>query len=169
MRRFRGADLSSLGSALTKRPIPPDALARLLDQAGRTMHSRGFHKGLFPAQWTALRYFATAAPGARTASALARFQGLAVGPVTRTVRTLMAKGYLENFAGQGRGRARRVDLTPAGAALLAEDPLRPVAAAMDELRDEERLALATALELVLQRLGQGSPGQGLGEDPAGAA
>ncbi|MBM6583132.1 MarR family transcriptional regulator [Microvirga sp. BT689] len=133
------------------------ALARLLDQTSRALHSLGFAADLFPAQWTALRYFASAEPAQRTASALARFQGIAVGPVTRTVRTLMAKGYVTNVEGRARGRTRQVELTEAGRALLAEDPLHLITRAIDELDGEQRLALASALEHIVHRLqaGQG--------------
>lgn len=135
-----------------RRLIPAAALARLLDQTSRALHSLGFAADLFPAQWTALRYFASAEPAQRTASALARFQGLAVGPVTRTVRTLMAKGYVANVEGRGRGRARQVELTEAGRALLADDPLNLLSGVIEELDGPQRLALASALEQILRRL-----------------
>ena len=41
-----------------------------------------------------MRYFASADPTQRTSMALARFQGLAFGPVSRTVRTLIASDHL---------------------------------------------------------------------------
>ena len=116
------------------------------------MHSLGFASGLFPAQWTALRYFARAAPQQRTASALARFQGLAVGPVTRTVRTLVAKGLVKNVAISGRGAAKQLDLTASGETLLTHDPLGLVVGSMEKLPDTEREALAGALESVLSDL-----------------
>ena len=116
------------------------------------MHSLGFASGLFPAQWTALRYFARAEPRYRTASALARFQGLAVGPVTRTVRTLVAKGLVENVAISGRGAAKQLDLTPGGEGLLTQDPLGLVVGSMEKLQETERSALAAALVSVLSDL-----------------
>src|SRR3954453_8312698 len=72
--------------AKSKTVVPEDptavsALIELLELAGRSMHSIGYADGLYPAQWTALRYFSKASDGARTASALARFQGFANGPV----------------------------------------------------------------------------------------
>jgi len=132
--------------------IPAAALARLLDQTSRALHSLGFAADLFPAQWAALRYFAWAEPAQRTASALARFQGLAVGPVTRTVRTLMAKGYVANVEGRGRGRARQVELTSAGRALLSRDPFNRLREAIEELDGPQRVALASALESILRSL-----------------
>ncbi|QRM33122.1 MarR family winged helix-turn-helix transcriptional regulator [Microvirga sp. VF16] len=135
-----------------RRLIPAPALARLLDQTSRALHSLGYAADLFPAQWAALRYFAWAEPAHRTASALARFQGLAVGPVTRTVRTLMAKGYVANVEGRVRGRSRRVELTEAGRALLAEDPFNLISKIIEELNGEQRLALASALEHILRRV-----------------
>ena len=76
-------------------PASVSALLELLELAGRSMHSIGYTEGLYPAQWTALRFFAKAPDGSRTASALARFQGFANGPVSRTVRTLISKSLLQ--------------------------------------------------------------------------
>ena len=137
-------------------PIPASSLARLVEQTSRAFHSFGFREGLYPAQWTALRYFAWAEPDQRTASALARFQGLAIGPVTRTVRTLMAKGLLENVDGRGRGRSRRVALTQAGRDLLADDPMGAIIAAIETLDPRERLGFARGLDGVLRAV-QGAP------------
>lgn len=136
----------------TRRTIPAAALARLLDQTSRSLHALGFAADLFPAQWTALRYFATVEPAQRTASALARFQGIAVGPVTRSVRTLMAKGYVANVDGRGRGRGRQVELTDAGWALLAEDPIHVITRAIETLDEGQKLALATSLEQIVRHV-----------------
>ena len=86
------------------------------------LHSRGYAEDLFPAQWVALRYFARAQRELRTASELARFQGLANGPVSRTVRTLVQKGLLRKAAEQPKGRAELLELTEAGDLLLRKDP-----------------------------------------------
>src|SRR5690349_24584482 len=90
------------------------ATAELLELVARMLHSRGYAEDLFPAQWVALRYFAKAPAPRRTASDLARFQGLANGPVSRTVRTLIQKGLLAKAAVQPRGRAELLDLTETG-------------------------------------------------------
>lgn len=116
------------------------------------LHSRGYAADLFPAQWMALRYFARAAPERRTASDLARFQGLANGPVSRTVRTLIQKGMLAKAEVQPRGRAEMLELTDAGRKLLTIDPsheLETTLAALDE-RDQD--AMGRSLETILRRL-----------------
>lgn len=51
------------------------ALAGLIEQLSRPLHSVGYAEGLFLAQWTALGYFARAEPPHATATALARYQG----------------------------------------------------------------------------------------------
>ena len=62
-------------------------IAALIERASRLIHSIGYAEGLYPAQWTALRFFSEAPPSARTTAGLARFQGMSLGPVARTVRT----------------------------------------------------------------------------------
>lgn len=132
--------------------IRSDSLARLFEQSTRALHSSGHSHGLFPAQWTALRYFSTADRAQCTAINLARFQGMAFGPVSRTVRTLIAKGLLRKAGSAGRGRAELLELSDAGRAILEKDPLRTIVAALDTLADREREAFAVALEQVLLAL-----------------
>lgn len=117
------------------------------------MHSLGYAEGLYPAQWTALRYFARAQDGMRTASELARFQGLATGPVSRTVRTLLTKGLLRKSDFQPIGRAEHLEVTAAGLEILSRDPIGAVTAAFEALGEAEREALASALETVIRSAG----------------
>jgi DNA-binding MarR family transcriptional regulator len=140
----------ALGGGDVSKSVRAVALARLLDQAARGLHSMGHDAEMFPAQWAALRYFASADPARCTAMELARFQGLAFGPVSRTVRTLITKGYLRKAGSAGRGRAELIELTTGGKRLLARDPLEIVRAAMEELSEPEKEALASALERTLR-------------------
>ncbi len=114
------------------------------------MHSLGYAEGLYPAQWTALRYFSKAEDGRRTASELARFQGLATGPVSRTVRTLILKKLVAKSEAQPSGRAEHLELTRAGRDMLLRDPINGIVQAVDGLSAEERDALAGALEQVIR-------------------
>jgi DNA-binding MarR family transcriptional regulator len=122
----------------------------LLELAGRSMHSIGYADGLYPAQWTALRYFSKASDGSRTASALARFQGFANGPVSRTVRTLISKGLLRKATSQPAGRAEHLEITDDARTLLEHDPARTIAETIAKLSDEERAALDHALRAVIR-------------------
>jgi DNA-binding MarR family transcriptional regulator len=116
------------------------------------LHSRGYAADLFPAQWAALRYFSRAPFNLRTASELARFQGLANGPVSRTVRTLVQKGLLAKAAEQPKGRAELLELTVAGRTMLEQDPTQAVEAAISELGTSEQECFARSLDLILRRL-----------------
>ena len=128
------------------------ALAELLELTARMLHSRGYAADLFPAQWAALRYFSRAPVNLRTASELARFQGLANGPVSRTVRTLVQKGLLAKAAEQPKGRAELLELTSTGRAMLEQDPTQAVEVAISELGTSEQECFARSLELVVRRL-----------------
>jgi len=128
------------------------ALAGLLDQVTRNIHSSNHAADLYPAQWSALRYFAKAAPQHRSAIALARYQGIEPGPTARTVRTLVDKGFLENGGSLGRGRIRRVDVTEKGHQLLLADPINVMVEALASLDGEQKRALAEALERILGSL-----------------
>lgn len=128
------------------------ALAELLELTARKLHSRGHASGLFPAQWAALRYFSRAPEDLRTSSDLARFQGLANGPVSRTVRTLVLKGFLAKAAEQPKGRAERLELTETGNMLLKSDPTLELEAAIDAVTPDDRDGLARALERIVAQL-----------------
>jgi len=127
-------------------------VVRAFELVARLVHSRSHAQGLYPAQWSALRYFTTAKGEYRTAIALARYQGLSFGPVARTVRTLIERGYLRKAGSAGRGRAQVVELTAAGEDMLGQDPLTPLALAVADLAPEVRAAFATALEPILEAL-----------------
>lgn len=114
------------------------------------MHSIGYTDGLYPAQWTALRYFSKANDGSRTASALARFQGFANGPVSRTVRTLISKGLLRKAESQPAGRAEHLEITDNARHILEHDPNAAIANAIAKFSDEEKAALEHALKQVIK-------------------
>src|SRR5262245_36781043 len=124
------------------------ALARLLELSSRQMHARAYAEGLYPAQWAALRYFKNVSGTHATTAGLARYQGLALGAVARTVRTLIAHGYLQKIGSAGRGRAEIVKLTRSGEALLNRDPLKPVADALLDLSADAQEVLADVLEKI---------------------
>lgn len=128
------------------------ALAQAFELATRLAHARSHACGLYPAQWAALRYFKTATGERRTAMALARYQGLAFGPVARTVRTLVARGALRKVGSAGRGRGEAIELTEDGEALLIRDPLALLVPALRELSSDETDALSAALENILEAL-----------------
>jgi DNA-binding MarR family transcriptional regulator len=135
---------------LIQDPATVSALVELLELAGRSMHSIGYADGLYPAQWTALRYFSKASDGARTASALARFQGFANGPVSRTVRTLISKGLLRKATSQPAGRAEYLEITDDARTLLEHDPAHAIANSIAKLSDDEKAALDHALRAVIK-------------------
>lgn len=137
--------------------IPAPALASLLEQVSRRLHSQGHSRDLFPAQWAALRYVDRMPPHLRTSSDLARFQGQEHGPVARTVRTLITKGYLETAGSAGRGRATALALTAQGAALLKVDPLLRARDVFERFDGPERETIARFLEDMIRALLDGEP------------
>lgn len=97
-------------------------LATVVENTSRLLHASGHAEGLYPAQWVALRYFAEAPETHRTASALARYQDLAIASVARTVVTLVDKGLLNKLANPRDARADLLELTDKGRDLLRRDP-----------------------------------------------
>lgn len=133
-----------------RKEISPDGIAALLEQATRLIHSTGYAEGLYPAQWTALRYYSEAPGNARTTAGLARFQGMSLGPVARTVRTLVEKGLLVRMANPSSRRADLIAVTAAGMELLRRDPRAELSGLIAQLPHDQREGLAVGLEMLLR-------------------
>ncbi len=113
-------------------------------------------QGTLPAQWTTLRYLADAPEMSRTAAHIARFQQIALGPVTRTIRTLIAKGLVAK-AGQGaHHRSELLALTAKGVQMLANDPLQPIISVLRSLPEGEHEKLAELLLKIIACLNTAS-------------
>ncbi|GAB4302354.1 MAG: hypothetical protein Kow0058_16840 [Roseovarius sp.] len=126
-------------------PLPASlTLAELLCHLGRIARGDDCAAGapMTAAQWTALRFFARANSASRTPSAFAEFQATTRGTASQTIKTLEARGLLRRRRCPDDGRSVRFELTAAGRALLAHDPLQHLAAAIDGLAPADRAALA---------------------------
>jgi len=104
------------------------------------------------AQWTALRFFARANRASRTPSAFAEFQATTRGTASQTIKTLEARALLTRRRAEHDGRSVQFELTPAGRALLARDPLRHLIAAIGHLPEPDRAALTRLLPEVVAGL-----------------
>ena len=131
---------------------PSIGLASLIDRLSRLLHSKGYSNGLYPAHWVSLRFFAEATPSSRTTASLARFQGMSLGPVARTVRVLVGRGLLARAANPSSRRADLITVTTAGRTLLNNDPRAIVATVIRDMPADEREALANAVERLIDKM-----------------
>lgn len=131
---------------------PAVSLARLFDLTSRYLYTAGFAEGLYPAQWTTMRYLADASELSRTAAHIARFQQIAIGPVSRTVRTLIGKGLVAKAGKGAHHRSELLALTPDGLKMLENDPLQPVIAILRSLPQGEDEKIAELLLNIISAL-----------------
>lgn len=124
----------------------------LLEQAVRIIHAEEHAHGLVPAQWTALRYFANAAPHLRTTAGLMRYQNMAMSPVARTVRSLVERGLIKRKPNPLDGRSELIELTPDGRKHLTIDPANKLAALLETVSQDDLAGLAVSLQKVIQGL-----------------
>jgi len=129
-------------------PDHAERTAELIDRLGRVARELRYEAGLNPAQWQALRYLARANRSSRTPGALAAFLGTTKGTASQTLISLESKGYLRRVRSEPDRRKVRLDLTPDGNALLAEDPISGIEQVAAELPPE----LGTQLVHGLSRL-----------------
>jgi DNA-binding MarR family transcriptional regulator len=127
-------------------------MAEMLDRLARVAHGVQFCGGLNPAQWEALRYLKRANRYSRTPGALASYLGATPGTVSQTVISLADKGYVTRSRDATDRRSVVVNLTAAGEALLARDPLALLGDAVHGLSAEERQTLGRAVDQVIERV-----------------
>ena len=124
-------------------------IAELVLHLGHMASGEGLVKGLTPAQWTVLRYFARANRFSRTPSAFAAFHGTTRGTVSQTIKNLETQGYLTRLRLEADGRSTRLDLTDKARAALVNDPFEAVVRAADSLPPGVRGHFADALQRML--------------------
>ena len=135
-----------------KDDVTPEAIAGMFEQASRLVHGARFAGGLTPAQWTALKYFAEAPPFQKTMASLARFQGLTLAPITRTVRTLMDKGLVDRHPNPRSKRADLIIVNKAGRQMLGQNPRAQIAEVVAKVPVEHREVFVRSMHTILDGL-----------------
>lgn len=140
---------------MTADPCPDttdEDCADLIVHLARLAHSGPGAGRLSAAQWTALRYFARANRFSRTPSAFSEFHATTRGTASQTVKSLVAMGLLERRSNEADGRSALIDLTEDGRAMLAQDPMADLRAALADQPPEARAALAAQLRAATEAL-----------------
>lgn len=123
--------------------------AELIEQLGRCTYGGTFAKGLNPAQWAALRYFANANRFSQTVCAFALYHGTSPGTASQTVKALLDKDYLRRRPAKHDRRSFRLELKAKAQRLLRHDPLHFIETASYVLSSEKRSTLAESLATIL--------------------
>ncbi len=122
----------------------------------RLYQATGYRAELRPAQWQALRFFATAPEAERTVSGLARARASTMGTTSITVTALVDRGLLAR-AGDHRNVGLKV--TAAGLQLLQDaDPARTLETTIAELPAGDRATLDRSLSDIIRALEPTVPG-----------
>lgn len=136
--------------------------AEMLVHVGRIARCEAQAPSLTAAQWSALRFFAHANRISCTPSAFARFHATTRGTASQTVKSLESAGFLARQRADEDGRSVVFELTAAGWAQLAADPINRLTAAIDALPAAQREALSAALQQLAGDLGADRGGQAFG-------
>lgn len=131
-------------------------VARLLEQTARAVYDARGPRAIHAGQWAVLRYLARAGRQSRTVGGVATYLGVTHAPASRAVSSLARKDLVTVRADPEDRRVRRIDLTPAGRALLDHDPVHRLTAAIQDLSSEKQKELATTLEALYGRLSKAS-------------
>jgi DNA-binding MarR family transcriptional regulator len=99
-----------------------------------------------------LRYLARAGRQARTVGGVAVYLGVTHAPASRAVAALARKNMVTVKADSEDRRVRRIDLTPAGRALLEHDPVHRLSNAIEALPVSQQKEFASTLEVVYGKL-----------------
>lgn len=124
-------------------------IADLVDRLGRVAHRVQYAGGLNPSQWEALRFLARANRYSRNPKSVADYLGLTKGTVSQTLNALESKGYIARTRGETDRRSVQIVLTPAGHALMEEDPLRALQRASSDLPSDQHETVTSALNAII--------------------
>ncbi len=133
-------------------PVSLDRIAELLVQIGRTARAEDSGSDLTAAQWTCLRFFARANRPSRTPSAFASFHATTRGTASQIVKALEEKGLILRHRSDTDGRSVFFELTAAGRAMLARDPLSDLTAALAALDPGTHSGLLDTLSQLTEAL-----------------
>ena len=137
---------------MTDAPRTPDRIAELLVHLGRAAQSEDGRSELTAAQWTCLRFFARANSSTRTPSAFASFQATTRGTASQIIKSLERRGLLTRSRSDRDRRSVCFDLSEAGRATLARDPLGALIAVIDGLDPQEREGFLATLSRLTSAL-----------------
>jgi DNA-binding MarR family transcriptional regulator len=132
------------------------AVAWLVHQVGRLLHSRSFSAGLNPAQWNALRYLSSANESACTVTAFARHHMTSKGTASETFRSLAGKGLVAQGSDGGDSRLKIFRPTASGLAVLKSDPLRQMGETLRVAASDDLDATARVMEVILRAMLEGT-------------
>ncbi len=130
-------------------------IAALIERLGRLLSSDSHGGQLQPVQWETLRYLARANRFSRNGAALTAYLGCTKGTVSQTLKALEGRRLISRQADPRDRRRQQLVLTGQGQALLQQDPLLAMEAAIASLPQPRRQALEQALsQLLFARLDQ---------------
>ncbi len=122
----------------------------LLGQVFRNFVRRSHARGLNPAQWSALRFFADADVSHRTASEFAKFHKTTKGTASQTIAVLVRKSFLRRSRSTEDRRVTVIDVTPEGHKLLKCDPMAPITRAITSLPAHDAEVIESFLQTFIQ-------------------
>ncbi len=120
-------------------------IAAMMEHVCRAAYDSDKPRLLGPSQWAVLRYFATARREARTVTGLARHLAGTKGPASRSIAALERRGLLQGRRDSADLRLVIFELTVAGKALMANDPLRRFALRIAVLPAPDRKSFVKVL------------------------
>ena len=140
------------GSMGTSPQMDASAVARLPEQTARAIYESRGPRATHAGQWAVLRYLARASKQGRTVGSVATYLCVTDAPASRAVASLARKSYEAVKADTEDRRVRRIELTLAGMALLAHDPVHRLTTAIEGMTDSKQKDLAATLDVLHARL-----------------
>jgi DNA-binding MarR family transcriptional regulator len=133
-------------------------VAQLVETTVRLLYEGAGPSHVHRGQWLVLRYLMSARPQDRTIGSIAAYLGTTSAPVSRCITALVRQGWVSVCVGESDRRQRRIDLTDSGEKLLAADPIRLMAQAMEMLRFRDMQAFGKSLDFVRSELARAQAG-----------
>ena len=137
--------------------------AHLLERISLLARSGEQTDGLYPVQWTALRFLSRANRFSRTPAALTRYLNATRGTVSQTLIALEKKGLIVRLPSPRDKRSVVAELTEDGAELLSKDPIGKLANEIEGALGPEAAGLRESLSCLLEQLIRKNNGRHFGQ------
>ena len=124
-------------------------VALIMEELVRSAYRDRQSKDVQPLQWSILRYLSTSSVTGVPLTSIAAYCGVTAAPVSRAIKTLEKRGFVQKDEKQEDRRSLSVRITSQGLEALEDDPILRIAYKLNQLTEEEMRVVARCLRRII--------------------
>lgn len=129
------------------------AAAIIIEKIVRATYPSREPGAIQPLQWSILRFLARVPPEQCTANMVAKFLGITAAPTSRTIQTLVKRGFIKQMKSEHDARSFLLVLQPPAFQALKDDPIMRLAECVAKLPESEKGVFKKSLECIIVNVG----------------